>query len=206
MQMRIHLAIVLTSIFGPIATAPDDKSEAKKPTGCEVGAEVPAFYVREITSDHPNLAVCLVCKNGDRPSVLVSVRKIDKQVERLLSAIDRTVDSHRAEGLRGFAIFLPADAKDLKELPARLTTLARDSNLSLPLTIPVESATGPASLKLPDDIQTTVLFYVDKKIVARSFFKSGELSSEKTDQLIEAAKSLAKSAEPASSKTPETGK
>ena len=94
--MRIHLAIVLTSLFGLSGMAPDDKVETKKPTGCEVGAEVPPFYVREITSDHPNLAVCLVCKNGDRPSVLVSVRKIDQQVERLLAAVDRTVDSHRA--------------------------------------------------------------------------------------------------------------
>lgn len=204
--MRVYLAIVLTSLFVLSGSAADEKPDVKKPTGCDVGAEVPPFYVREITSDHPNLAVCLVCKNGDRPSVLVSVRKINQQVERLLAAVDRTVDSHRAEGLRGFAIFLPADAKDLKELPARLTTLARDRNLSLPLTIPVESATGPASLKLPDDVQTTVLFYVDKKIVARSFFKSGELTSGKTDQLIETAKSLAKTAEPASSKTAESAK
>ena len=200
MHMRTHLAIVLTLLAGLSGMAANDKTDAKKPTGCEIGAEVPPFYVREITSDHPNLAVCLVCKNGDRPSVLVSVRKIDQQVERLLAAVDRTVDSHRAEGLRGFAIFLPANATDLKDLPARLTTLARDRNLSLPLTIPVESATGPASLKLPDDVQTTVLFYADKKIVARSFFKSGDLSSEKTDQLIEIAKSLAKAVDPLSSK------
>lgn len=204
--MRTHLAIVLTLLAGLSGMGADDNTHAKKPTGCEIGAEVPPFYVREITSDHPNLAVCLVCKNGDRPSVLVSVRRLDQQVERLLAAIDRTVDSHRAEGLRGFAIFLPADAKDLMELPARLTTLAHDRNLSLPLTIPVESATGPASLKLPEGVQTTVLFYVDKKIVARSFFKSGELSSDQTDQLLETAKSLAKPADPPSSKTSETGK
>ena len=94
----------------------------------------------------------------------------------------------------------------MKELPARLTTLARDRNLTLPLTIPVESATGPASLKLPDDVQTTVIFYVDKKIVARSFFKSGELTSERSDQLIETAKLLAKAAEPLSSKSSATQK
>ena len=204
--MKPHCAIVFTTVVCLGSTAADEKVETKKPTGCEVGAEVPAFYVREITSDHPNLAVCLVCRNGDRPTVLVSIRKIDRQVEHLLAAVDRTVDSHRAEGLRGFAIFLPADAKNLKELPARLTTLARDRNLSLPLTIPVESTTGPASLKLPDDVQTTVLFYVDKKIVARSFFKSGELTSEKTDQLIETAKLLAKRSESASSQPTESAK
>ena len=90
--------------------------------------------------------------------------------------------------------------KDLKELPARLTTLAHDRNLSLPLTIPVESATGPASLKIPDDVQTTVLLCLDKKIVARSFFKSGELTSERIEQLTEAAKLLARTVEPSATK------
>jgi hypothetical protein len=204
--MRSLCAIVAASLVALCGIAADDKPDAKKPTGCEIGAEVPPFYVREITGDHPNLAVCLVCKNGDRPSVLISVRKTDSQVERLLSAIDRAIDSHRAEGLRGFAIFLPADAKGLKELPAQLTTLARARNLSLPLTIPVESATGPAALKLPDDARTTVLFYVDKKIVARSFLKEGELTEERTGQIVELAKSLAKTTAPGAMKPVEPAK
>ena len=190
--MRTISAILLALTLFADEPRPNTKTELKKPDGCEVGAEVPAFFVREITSDRPNLAVCLVCKNGDRPVVLISVRKIDAQVEQLLKAVDRAVDSHRAEGLRGFAIFLPADSKDLKDLPARLTTLAHDRNLSLPLTIPVESANGPAALKLPEDVQTTVLTYADKKIIARSLFKSGELTNEKVSEVVEAAKLLAK--------------
>ncbi len=189
--MVAQIPIRFVIAFGVLALS-DGPTGPNKPQGCEVGAEVPAFYVREITSDRPNLAVCLVCKNGDRPVVLISVRQIDEQVEQLLAAVDRTVDSHRAEGLRSFAIFLPEDAKNLKELPARLTTLARDRNLSLPLTIPVESSNGPASMKLPEDVRTTVLFYADKKIAARSFFKTGELTAEKIEQIAGAARSMAK--------------
>jgi hypothetical protein len=204
--MRTNLAIAIVSLIGVRGAAVDDKAESRKPTGCEIGAEVPPFYVREITGDHPNLAVCLVCKNGDRPSVLISIRKTDAQVERLLAAMDRTVDAHRADGLRGFAIFLPADANHLKELPARLTTLARERHLSLPLTIPVESTTGPAALKLPDDVPTTVLFYVDKKIVARSFLKAGELTDDRTSQLIELAKSFANAAAVEATNPPKSAK
>ena len=84
--------------------------------------------------------------------------------------------------------------------------MARDRNLSLPLTIPVESATGPAALKLPVDVQTTVLFYVDKKIVARSFVKAGELTDERTEQLIDLAKSLAKTTVTGATKTSTSSK
>jgi hypothetical protein len=168
----------------------DEKPEPKKPTGCEVGAEMPAFYVRDVNGARPNLAVCLVCQNGARPVVMIAVRKIDQQVERLLQAVDRLVDSQRAEGLRGFTIFLAPDAKELKELQPRLVTLARDRSLSLPLTIPVESATGPASLGLPDDLQTTVLFYVEKKIVSRHFFRADELTDGKIDQVTKDAKHM----------------
>ena len=183
----------LLTIFIPLAVfrgpSPlDCKPEPKKPSGCEIGAEVPAFYVREINGDRPHLAVCLVCKNGERPSVLISVRKIDRQVERLLEAVDRVIDSQRAQGLRGFAIFLSPDAKELKELQPRLVTLAHDRSLTLPLTIPVESVTGPASLALPHDVQTTVLFYIDKKIVARYPIAAGSLTNTKIDELVRDAK------------------
>lgn len=189
--MGTLLALFLPSLCWGAANTTDEPSGLKKPSGCEIGADVPAFYVRDITSNHPNLAVCLVCKNGDRPVVLISVRKVDQQVERLLEAVDRTVDSHRAEGLRGFAIFLPTDAKELKDLPSKLMTLARDRSLSLSLSIPVESGTGPASLKLPEDVETTVLFYSAKRIVGKSLFKSGELTSERIEQVVRRAKLMA---------------
>lgn len=173
--------------------AVDDRPEPKKPMGCEIGAEVPAFYVREITGNRPNLAVCLVCQNGHRPVVLVAVRKLDAQVERLLEDLDRTMESHRADGLRSFAIFLSSDAKELKDLPPRLMTLARERKLALPLAIPVESTTGPAGLALPSDVQTTILFYEQKKITARRLIKTGDLTSDQIKQIVRDAERMVSS-------------
>src|SRR3989442_322528 len=116
--MRSFLTVLV--LASSVLAFADDKTTAKKPTGCEIGAEMPAFYVREINGARPNLAVCLVCQNGSRPVVMISVRKIDVQVEKLLEAVDRTVDSRRAEGLRGFAIFLAPEAKQLRDLQPRL--------------------------------------------------------------------------------------
>lgn len=190
---------ILLTIF--IVAAPADDAavadDRKRPVGCEVGAEVPPFYVREINSARPNLAVCLVCKNGARPTVMIAARELDSQVGQMLEAVDRALDRHRADGLRGFAIFLAPDANRVKELQPRLFTLARDRQLTLPLTIPVESATGPASLALPRDAQTTVLFYTGKTIVARSLFRAGELTPEKMEQVVRDAELLVSKKNPA---------
>ena len=188
--MSMVRAILVFALSWGGLVAVDDRPEPKKPMGCEIGAEVPAFYVREITGNRPNLAVCLVCQNGDRPVVLVAVRKVDAQVERLLEDLDRTIESHRADGLRSFAIFLSSDAKELKDLPPRLMTLARDRKLALPLAIPVESTTGPAGLALPSDVQTVVLFYEQKKIVARRLIRSGELTKEQVEQVVREAERM----------------
>ena len=186
--MRASLAVLISVLVSSVLSFGDDKPEPKKPTGCEIGAEVPAFYVREVNGARPNLAVCLVCQNGSRPVVMIVVRKTDAQVERLLEAVDRTVDSRRAEGLRAFAIFLSPDAKQLKELQPQLVTLAHDRNITLPLAIPVEGVTGPTSLALPEDVQTTVLFYVDKKIASRYMFRTGDLTNEKIERVVRDAK------------------
>ena len=188
--MSSLLAIVVAASWYTGSALVLDGPEPKKPMGCEVGAEVPAFYVREVTGTRPNLAVCLVCQNGDRPVVLIAVRKLDAQVERLLESVDRTIESHRGDGLRSFAIFLCDDAKELKDLPPRLMTLARDRKLAIPLAIPVESATGPAGLALPPDVQATVLFYVQKKIVARRLFRSGELTNDEIGQVVREAERM----------------
>src|SRR5262245_41403478 len=183
MSFSVSILIAAVALSG-------DGGDAPKPLGCAVGAEIPSFYVREANSNQPNLAVCLVCKNGDRPVIMIAARRIDAQLERLLRAVDRTIDSKRAEGLRGFALFIPTDAAALKELPARLTTLAHDANLALPLTIPVESTTGPAALKLPEDVQTTVLLYRNKRVVQTFFVNSEQLSERQIEQIIDAANRL----------------
>ncbi len=186
----------LTVLVGLVGDPP---TEPKKQPDCDVGTEVPAFYVREVTGSRPNLAVCLVCKNGSRPSVLVAVRKLDAQVESLLEAVDRTVDSHRADSLRGFAIFLTREGHGVREIQPQLMTLARERKLSLPLTVPVESATGPTGLTIPADAQATVFLYADKRIVSCRHFRAGELSREKIDDVVRDANRLIKSAAPASS-------
>lgn len=163
---------------GLAGTAQGDATDV--PRGCAVGAAVPAFYVRQVNCQQPNLARCLVCRNGHRPVVMICTRKLDDQVADLLEAIDRSVDSHRAQGLRAFAMFLDADGEQLQP---QLATLARERELSIPLTLPVERA-GPAALGLADEPQTIVVLYVQRKVVACHHYGAQELSAEAIARLV----------------------
>ena len=163
------------------------EEKAPAPTGCQLGAEVPSFFVREVTGERPNLATCLVCRYGARPVVMLCVRELDPQVERVLAAVDEAVDAGRGQGLRGFAIFL---SSDVAATQPELMRLARREKISIPLTIPVESG-GPRTLALPQEARLTVLCYTDRKIVARHFFDPGEISQERLAALKGEMKKLA---------------
>jgi hypothetical protein len=177
------LAVVASAcLLGAVAA---DEKDA--PAGCAVGAEVPSFYVREVTGSRPNQAICLVCRYGGRPAVLVCARGLDERVEQLLVKLDRVVDGERAQGLRGFAIFLDAKAT---ELQPRLFNLARREKLSLPLAFPVETS-GPRSLELPEKAQVTVLIYRQKKIAQRFVFEPDAMSEKEIERVVEAAKRFA---------------
>jgi hypothetical protein len=160
---------------------------AEGPAGSQIGAEVPYFYVREVTGTHPNVATCLVCRYGRRPVVMLCVRELDEQVEQLLVAVDRAVDRRRGEGIKGFAFFMPAEPADTQ---AKLMTLARRQQMALPLTFPIEEG-GPRTLQLPAEARVTVLCYVDHKIVGRLTLEAGKATAEKIEQIVAAVEQLA---------------
>src|SRR5579864_4055580 len=93
---------------------PGDQSPAATlQSGLQVGEKVPTFYVRAITGPLKNKSVCYVCRNGDRPVVMLFIREITPQLKQLLKAIDDEVDLHRAAGLRSFGVFLATSSQEI---------------------------------------------------------------------------------------------
>jgi hypothetical protein len=181
------MAIALAA--GLLLSAIGQAGETATPSGCAVGAEIPSFYVREATGSRPNQAVCLVCRYGERPAILICVRSYDDRVRDLLIELDRAVDAHRGQGLRGFAMFLDAEPRTLQPT---LFTLARRKSLSLPLTFPIETS-GPKSLDLPSSAQVVVLMYRQKKIERRFEYAAGRLNEEAIAALVTEVEGFAKS-------------
>lgn len=184
MHTRIVLLLAAMLIL-PVAQRPI-AAAAPQAIGCAPGAEVPAFYVREVTSRRPHLATCLVCRYGSRPVVLLCVRTLNDQVGEVIERVDRAVDAGRGVGLRGFAVFTHGENAQLQP---QLATLARQRKTSLPLVLPVERG-GPSSMQLPGDAAVTVLLYRDKVVTARYVFAPGELNEMHIDQVVAAIQAL----------------
>ncbi len=165
---------------------PSSALEPAAAAGCDIGAEVPTFYLREVVGPRPNLALCLVCRYGSRPVVLISARTFNDSVARLIEKIDRTVDAHRGQGLRGFAMFVDQDPRQVQP---QLATLARQRNITLPLTIPVE-VSGPRTMDLPREADVTVLIYRARRVAQRYVLDSAELTDEAIAAVADAAVDL----------------
>lgn len=161
-------------------------------SGLQVGEKVPTFYVRAITGPLHGKSVCYVCRNGDRPVVMVLVREVSPELKTLLKGIDRLVDAHRAEGLRSFGVFVARDSKAL--LPA-VQTLAFEEKLNLPLTISAASVEGADGQSLHPDAALTVVLYRDQRVAANFAYRAGELTSDEIARVLASLRGLAEGKE-----------
>lgn len=151
------------------------------------GDEIPSFYVRVVTGPQAGKSVCYVCRNGDRPVVLVLLKELGPDTAALLKDLDRSVNRHRADGLRCFAVFLTdTPQKD----SARLQTLAFDEKIDVPLTLAGEAATQGSSVAVPVGATISVITYHDRRIVQRFSFKPGACDESARRSIISASEKL----------------
>ncbi|MSR56395.1 MAG: hypothetical protein EXS05_01820 [Planctomycetaceae bacterium] len=179
------VALLMLGVVASVLAA--DSLPALK-SGLQVGEKVPTFYVRAITGPLKNKSVCYVCRNGDRPVAMVLVREVTPELKSLLKGIDELIDGHRAEGLRGFGVFLSGEGKEL--LPV-VQTLGFDEKLNLPLTISAAPADGPAGQNVHPDAAVTVILYRDLKVTANFAYRAGELTAEEIKRVLAAVQTLA---------------
>jgi hypothetical protein len=149
----------------------------------ERGDAVPNFYVRAVTGPLQGKSVCYVCRNGDRPVVMILARKIIPRLGELLHDVDDQIDAHRADGLRGFGVFIGPDSRKL--LP-QVQTLAFENKLNLPLTLAAAPAEGPALRGLSDDAAVAVVLYRNQR-VCETFRLADERIDESVSQTVVAA-------------------
>lgn len=156
-------------------------------SGRPVGDPVPTFYVRAVTGPLQNRSVCYVCRNGARPVVMVLLRNVDREVPKLLRALDREIDRHRADGLRGFVVLLEDDLR--KAVPV-LQTMAFDHDLQLPLTTAPVAIETAACQNVHPDAAVTVVLYRNRTVKRRFAFRAGELNERSIDRIVEAVRTM----------------
>jgi len=154
----------------------------------KVGDEVPSFYVRTVTGPLAGKSVCYVCRHGDRPVAMVLLRELGPESTALLKELNQTVDRHRADGLRCFAVLVTGAPQ--REAP-RLQTLAFDEKLDLPLTLAGEAVATEAALNVEPDASITVILYENRHIVSRFAHRSGACDAAARRDIVSAAEKLA---------------
>jgi hypothetical protein len=171
-------------------TTADATETAAKPlqSGLKVGEKVVSFYVRAVTGPLKNKSVCYICRYGDRPVVMVVVRKITPELKALLKRIDAEIDQQRGAGLRGFGVFISEESQTL--LP-RVQTLAFDGGIELPLTIAAAPADGSAAGAIHSDAAVTVMLYRDLTVTANFAYRANELNQTEIERVISAVRRLA---------------
>jgi hypothetical protein len=158
-------------------------------SGPEPGTTVSSFYVRAVTGSLAGKSVCYVCRNGDRPVVIVFLRDLDADATRLMKRLDATVNQHRADGLRCFVVlFSESSQKD----SARLQTIAFDEKLDIPLTLATETLTGPMTRSIAAEATATVVFYDQLKVTECLSYRKGECDDTACKAVVTAAEQLAK--------------
>jgi hypothetical protein len=168
-----------------------DSASQKSPlvSGREIGDIVPSFYTRVVTGPMMNRSVCFVCRNGQRPVVMVLLRKLGPDLKPLLQEVDRLVNEHRAEGLRSFGVFISENPSDAI---SQVQTFAFDHKISLPLTVGGNSVGEPHCQNLSAQADATIVLYQFRRVVSRFAFRDGELKSPQVEAVTQSIQALLK--------------
>ena len=157
-------------------------------SGRATGERVPQFFVRAVTGPLMNKSVCYVCRNGDRPVVMVFLRDVIDGVPSLLKELDTYIDQNRAVGLRGFAVLL---SENQRNAVSKLQTLSFDHQLSLPLAVASTQLDAPSSQNLHPDAAVTVVLYHDQTVVKSHAFRAAEIDADRIAEMMASVKALA---------------
>ena len=161
-------------------------------SGPEAGQEVPSFFVRAVTGPQANRSVCFVCRNGDRPVVMIVLRRLELGTSQLLKTVDEVVDRRRADGLRAFAVML---SNEPAKVSPHLQTISFDEKLSLPLGVGSETLADREVLAIDPSASITLVGYRDRKVIWTEALRSADLRDEETrtrrlKQIVARAESL----------------
>ena len=167
--------------------AGDDARPTALVSGRQPGEKVSQFYVRAVTGPLAHKSVCYVCRNGDRPVVMVFFRRTSPRLQKLLAGVDKLVDGHRAAGLRSFGVLVTDEAKDAV---AQLQTLAFDGRLALPLAVGSRQLEVENAQNLAAEAEITVVCYRECKVVSSLAFRANELDDDGIARVLSAARGL----------------
>ncbi len=159
------LALAMVTSF---AAAADNKGEC-----LQEGEAIGAFYVTKVAGAdgdgvEEGQELCYRCRYGSRPMVMVFARNTGGKVPQLIKQLDSAVAANESAQLKGFVTLMGDDATALKQEGEKIAELTGAKQV--PVTVAKESKSGPASYRIPEDSDVTVVVANDSKVVGTHTF------------------------------------
>ncbi len=149
-------------------------------SGPQVGEKVPgAFRCLNVNGPDAGQKICLYCKNGENPVVMIFARRPSAPLVALIKKVDTATAKHSADSLGSFVVFLgtgPALEKELREVAARQelkhTVLA------------VHPLPGPEGYQVAPEAEVTVVLYANGIVKSNRAFRKGELQEKDIEKVL----------------------
>lgn len=162
-------------------------------SGREVGDTVPTFYSRVVTGPLMNRSVCYVCRNGNRPVIMVLLREVNPKIRPLLRNIDRIIERRRGAGVRSFGVLLSDDP--FRSI-STVQTFAFNARVEMPLTVATDAVAIPSCQNVHSDAAVTIVMYQKREVVSRIAFRDDELTMENFRDVVRQVQEFAGDHEP----------
>ncbi len=161
---------------------------AELKSGLQPGDEVPAFEVVKVAGNpHDEVKIgeelCYRCKMGKRPMVVVFARKSDKNLAKLVHALDEVVAKNKDEKKMGaFVTLINTSEADGKKAAEKLVKDADASNIAV--VVSKDQPDGPKDFKLDAGADLTVLIYKDGTVAANHALKADGLNEQVAKKIV----------------------
>jgi hypothetical protein len=174
----------------PAGPQPSSAQDQDADRSYRTGEYVPNFYVRAVTGPLRNKSVCYVCRNGNRPVVMVLTRRLSSELPDLLRGLDKIADVNRAAGLKTFTVFL---SNEPQWAASQLQTFGFDEKIAMPLTIAPEAAGAAVFQNVAEvDVESavTIVLYRNRRVVSNFAFRTDEGLAEGVEDILQSVREL----------------
>jgi len=149
--------------------------------GLEVGSDVAAFYVTDVTGPSAGKSLCYRCRFGNQPVVTIFTREMNDELATLVKNVDQVVGKNQSEKMAAFVVLLSDDPSAHE---AKLKAFAKEHGISnTPLTV-FDDKNGTPSYKISKNADFTVMMWVEGELKVNETFQTGQLSQQKVTQVV----------------------
>jgi hypothetical protein len=185
-MMRPLVSIVFVASLSGLAASSCANAGDSCVSGLQPGQKPGPYSFIVATGPQRGQQTCYVCDTAEKPAIVIFARKLSDPLGRLLVKSDEFMQSQPKASVRSWMTVLG-------EKTASLDDVAKWSKNAGIKSVPsgvFDDPIGPPSYKLNGEAEVTVLFWVNRKVVANFAFRAAEFNDDAVKRIGEAMPKL----------------